>query len=70
MFGRSPSVKALETLVTLSTEAWMQSRAALYLARGDPWNEAADRAREDWQRAHGHRGIRVTSFRLADLRER
>lgn len=51
-------------LVTLSAEAWLQSRAALLVANGDALDDAAEKARDAFERAYSNTGIDVSYFRL------
>lgn len=67
MFFRGPTPAMLETMTTLaqiSSEAWMQSRAALYLAKGTPAQDAADAARRDFETKFGAKGLHPTHFTL------
>lgn len=51
-------------LAKMSTEAWLQSRAALLLAIGNSPNEAAAKARAAFEREFAGSGIDVSYFTL------
>lgn len=51
-------------LAKLSTEAWLQSRAALLMAAGNTPSAAAEKARAAFDAAYAGAGIDVSYFTL------
>lgn len=64
-----PRPDRLAILVRISTEAWLQSRAALYMAVGNEPSLAATKARAAFAAAFGDAGIDVTYFTLERIKE-
>lgn len=64
IFGKSKREEALDALVSMASEGWLQSRAALHLASGSSAQEAADAARRDFDVRFGSRWIDISHFDL------